>query len=91
MFRIYLAGCEGPVLVLLHGGGYSGLTWALFTVRKTPFQKPFPSLHLTILNFQKEILSRINCRILAIDLRGHGETHTSEDENLSLEYMTRYF
>lgn len=23
---------EGPTLVLLHGGGYSALTWAEFTV-----------------------------------------------------------
>lgn len=31
-FRVYLSGTEGPVLALLHGGGYSALTWALFTV-----------------------------------------------------------
>ena len=28
-FRVYESGEEGPVLVLLHGGGFSGLTWAL--------------------------------------------------------------
>lgn len=32
-FRIYTSGTSGPVLVLLHGGGYSGLTWAVFTVQ----------------------------------------------------------
>lgn len=31
-FHIYIKGTEGPVLVLLHGGGYSGLTWAELTV-----------------------------------------------------------
>ncbi|GLV45103.1 uncharacterized protein CBL_14324 [Carabus blaptoides fortunei] len=65
-FRVYLTGTEGPVLALLHGGGYSALTWALFT---------------------QEITSRIKCRILALDIRGHGETHTTDDENLSLEFI----
>jgi protein phosphatase methylesterase 1 len=32
-FNVYLRGNTGPLLVLLHGGGYSGLTWALFAVR----------------------------------------------------------
>lgn len=31
-FHIYTKGTEGPTLVLLHGGGYSALTWAEFTV-----------------------------------------------------------
>ena len=30
------------------------------------------------------------CRILAIDLRGHGDTATSDDEDLSIERLTRY-
>lgn len=32
IFNVYTLGDSGPVLVLLHGGGYSGLTWALFAV-----------------------------------------------------------
>eukprot|EP01025_Chloroclados_australasicus_P032633 TRINITY_DN3306_c0_g2_i1.p1 TRINITY_DN3306_c0_g2~~TRINITY_DN3306_c0_g2_i1.p1 ORF type:complete len:384 (-),score=35.81 TRINITY_DN3306_c0_g2_i1:81-1115(-) len=28
-FKIYCAGCEGPVIYCVHGGGYTGLTWAL--------------------------------------------------------------
>ncbi|VDK27499.1 unnamed protein product [Anisakis simplex] len=32
-FCVYLKGDNGPVFYLLHGGGYSGLTWACFTVR----------------------------------------------------------
>lgn len=31
-FHIYSTGCTGPILLCLHGGGYSGLTWALFAV-----------------------------------------------------------
>nr|CAH7753241.1 unnamed protein product [Callosobruchus chinensis] len=30
-FHVYSKGSEGPILLCLHGGGYSGLTWALFT------------------------------------------------------------
>jgi len=29
-FRVYTAGTSGPVVFCLHGGGYTGLTWALF-------------------------------------------------------------
>ncbi|VDP06485.1 unnamed protein product [Soboliphyme baturini] len=29
-FNVYLKGTEGPILFLIHGGGYSGLTWACF-------------------------------------------------------------
>ena len=32
-FRVYRAGGAGLVLLLLHGGGYSGLTWALMARR----------------------------------------------------------
>ena len=31
-FHVYLRGSSGPVLLLLHGGGHSALSWALFTV-----------------------------------------------------------
>ncbi|CAH1159838.1 unnamed protein product [Phaedon cochleariae] len=29
-FNLYSRGKKGPILLCLHGGGYSGLTWALF-------------------------------------------------------------
>lgn len=29
-FNVYVKGSEGPVLLLLHGGGHSALSWALF-------------------------------------------------------------
>ena len=33
-FRVYQAGSSGPypLLLLLHGGGHSALTWSVFTV-----------------------------------------------------------
>lgn len=31
-FHVYKKGNTGPILCCLHGGGYSGLTWALFAV-----------------------------------------------------------
>ncbi|XP_064787075.1 protein phosphatase methylesterase 1-like [Oncorhynchus masou masou] len=31
VFRVYRNGTDGPLLVLLHGGGHSALSWAVFT------------------------------------------------------------
>ena len=59
-FRVYLAGDAGPVVFLLHGGGYTGLTWALVA---------------------RELKGR--CRLAALDMRGHGETSTEDDADLS--------
>ena len=33
-FHVYFRGSSGPVLLLLHGGGHSALSWALFAVRE---------------------------------------------------------
>uniref|UniRef100_A0A7M4G2G9 Protein phosphatase methylesterase 1 n=1 Tax=Crocodylus porosus TaxID=8502 RepID=A0A7M4G2G9_CROPO len=67
-FRIYKSGSEGPVLLLLHGGGHSALSWAVFT---------------------SAIINRIQCRIVALDLRGHGETKVRNPEDLSAETMAK--
>ena len=40
-FRIYEAGVTGPILLLLHGGGYSSLTWALFSVLFSEYFKSY--------------------------------------------------
>ncbi|XP_055326635.1 protein phosphatase methylesterase 1 isoform X2 [Sitodiplosis mosellana] len=65
-FRVYFSKRDKenqkPLLVLLHGGGYSALTWAHFTT---------------------EITAIINCQCLAIDLRGHGDTHVENESDLS--------
>ena len=65
-FHIYTKGVEGPLLVLLHGGGYSALTWAEFT---------------------KSIMAMVVCKVMAIDLRGHGDTSTTNEEDLSADTL----
>ncbi|XP_033332597.1 protein phosphatase methylesterase 1 [Megalopta genalis] len=67
-FHVYTKGTEGPTLVLLHGGGYSALTWAEFT---------------------KSIMTMIVCKVMAIDLRGHGDTCTDNEEDLSGETLAK--
>jgi len=59
-----------PVLILLHGGGFSGLTWA---------------------ELNTYLSMSVECRVFALDLRGHGESATRliEDEfDLSAEVLS---
>ncbi|CAM6031460.1 unnamed protein product [Sphagnum compactum] len=68
-FRVYLTKLPqetGPLVVCLHGGGFSALTWS---------------------HFSTEIQELIHCQCLAIDLRGHGDSHTSDDDDLSADTM----
>ncbi|XP_054863924.1 protein phosphatase methylesterase 1-like isoform X1 [Amphiprion ocellaris] len=67
VFRIYKAGSDGPLLVLLHGGGHSALSWAVFTTA---------------------IASRVTCRVLAMDLRGHGDTLVRQSDDFSTQTMS---
>lgn len=67
-FRVYTRGTEGPVLLLLHGGGFSALSWACFSTCVT---------------------NLVKCRCVAIDLRGHGDSVTDNDLNLSEETLSR--
>ncbi|EFP09559.1 hypothetical protein CRE_25587 [Caenorhabditis remanei] len=64
VFNVYLKGDEGPIFYLLHGGGYSGLTWACFA---------------------KELCTLVTCRVIAPDLRGHGDTRCADEHDLSKE------
>lgn len=63
-FCVYMKGESGPVFYLLHGGGYSGLTWACFT---------------------ENLCQQIECRVVAPDLRGHGQTNCEDESDLSVE------
>lgn len=67
-FHIYTKGDDGPILVLLHGGGFNALTWAEFT---------------------KSIMTMVICKVMAIDLRGHGDSHTTNDDDLSADMLAR--
>ncbi|KAI9527373.1 Protein phosphatase methylesterase 1 [Dissostichus eleginoides] len=68
IFRAYCSGAHGPVLLLLHGGGHSALSWAVFTA---------------------VICSRINCRVVAMDLRAHGDTKVKNPDDLSADTMAK--
>ncbi|XP_047066710.1 protein phosphatase methylesterase 1-like [Lolium rigidum] len=65
VFNVYMAGSEGPVVFCLHGGGYSGLSFALAA---------------------NQIKGK--ARVVAMDLRGHGKSTTSDDLDLSIETLT---
>ncbi|EMS52403.1 Protein phosphatase methylesterase 1 [Triticum urartu] len=65
VFNVYMAGSEGPVVFCLHGGGYSGLSFALAA---------------------NQIKGK--ARVVAMDLRGHGKSSTSDDLDLSIESLT---
>lgn len=39
--------------------------------------------------FQTSVISMVHCEVLAIDLRGHGGTTTSDDTDLSAENMAK--
>ncbi|XP_037118630.1 protein phosphatase methylesterase 1-like isoform X2 [Syngnathus acus] len=67
IFRVYKAGHEGPLLVLLHGGGHSALSWAVFTTA---------------------IAARVSCQVLAMDLRGHGDTLVRQSDDFSTQTMS---
>ncbi|XP_052794769.1 protein phosphatase methylesterase 1-like [Mya arenaria] len=66
-FRVYECGSEGPVLLFLHGGGYSALSWAVLCGAVS---------HL------------VKCRCAAIDLRGHGDSVSTDDKTLSAEVLS---
>ncbi|KXJ72374.1 hypothetical protein RP20_CCG018219 [Aedes albopictus] len=71
VFRVYLTDkprSPGPLLVMLHGGGFSALSWA---------------------HFSMEISKIIHCQCLAIDIRGHGDTSTEHEDDLSAETLAQ--
>ncbi|XP_071951018.1 protein phosphatase methylesterase 1-like [Antedon mediterranea] len=66
VFRVYRMGETGPVVALLHGGGFSALTWAVMS---------------TIL------VKQVKCRVIAMDMRGHGDTKTVDESNMSADTL----
>ncbi|XP_076052134.1 protein phosphatase methylesterase 1 isoform X2 [Oratosquilla oratoria] len=68
VFRVYRRGTLGPLLVLLHGGGYSALTWSLFV---------------------SHVCEMVECQALAFDQRGHGDSKTTDDVDLSADTLAR--
>ncbi|XP_031555798.1 protein phosphatase methylesterase 1-like [Actinia tenebrosa] len=67
-FRVYKSGDQGPLLLVLHGGGHSALSWALFT---------------------ESVTSLCICQVLAVDMRGHGDTHTEDNVDLSADVLAK--
>ncbi|GLJ31087.1 hypothetical protein SUGI_0622230 [Cryptomeria japonica] len=63
-FHVYSAGTEGPVVFCLHGGGYSGLSFALAAG-----------------NMKQK------ARVVAMDLRGHGKSHSDNEIDMSIETL----
>ncbi|XP_067663143.1 protein phosphatase methylesterase 1-like isoform X2 [Haliotis asinina] len=68
IFRVYECGTEGPVLLFLHGGGFSALSWAVLSC---------------------DVSHLVTCRCAALDLRGHGDSMTSDDTDLSADTMAK--
>ncbi|BBN04239.1 protein phosphatase methylesterase 1 [Marchantia polymorpha subsp. ruderalis] len=64
VFHVYVAGSQGPVVFCLHGGGYSGLSFALAAGKM-----------------------KDKVRVVAMDMRGHGQTRTNNDADLSAETL----
>ncbi|XP_071787479.1 protein phosphatase methylesterase 1-like [Asterias amurensis] len=62
VFRVYRRGTEGPVVLYLHGGGLSALSWSVLS---------------------SVVTSRVKCQCIALDFRGHGDTVTTNEEDLS--------
>ncbi|XP_021352116.1 protein phosphatase methylesterase 1-like [Mizuhopecten yessoensis] len=66
-FRLYECGTTGPVLLFLHGGGFSALSWSLVS---------------------STLCQLVTCRCAALDLRGHGDTASTDDSDLCAETLS---
>lgn len=85
----------GPVLLLLHGGGYSALTWAHFCVCIHMYIIYMSCEYMYECNFiihlalQAEVTSMIHCQCLCIDLRGHGDSKVDDEDDLSADTLSK--
>ncbi len=84
-FNVYVKGPNENNLkfLLLHGAGYSGLTWACFVVGVVYEWNCFEFVS------QEELCKIFDCQLFAPDLRGHGGTHTENDEDLAIDTQIR--
>lgn len=82
-FNVYLKGNSGPVFFLLHG-----IVDNLYYIPPSIFTGGGYT-GLTWSCFAEELSSKIDCQIVAPDLRGHGNTTTTNDEDLSTERLTK--
>ena len=57
-----------PILFFLHGGGFSGLSWAVLS---------------------KAVTDLVRCQCIAMDIRGHGETKTTDEMDLTMDRLTK--
>lgn len=95
IFRVYFSKRDKqnqkPLLVLLHGGGYSALTWAHFSVNKNDCATlcAIHPLITFVFIVQTEITAIVDCQCLAIDLRGHGDTHVANESDLSANTLAK--
>ena len=80
-FNIYLKGNTGPIFLLLHGNSFPVYSFLLFTCGGYT--------GLTWACFVEELSSKIECQIVAPDLRSHGLTTTTNDEDLSTERLVK--
>lgn len=67
-FNVYLAGSTGPIVLCLHGGGYTGLTWAIMASQlKDTCQIVAPDLRGHGLTFSENDLD-LSAETLAADV-----------------------
>ncbi|TVU14245.1 hypothetical protein EJB05_37701 [Eragrostis curvula] len=92
VFNVYTAGSEGPVVFCLHGGGYSGYVCAAVYLGTFDMfgQSDCVNANGSGLAEMLSMASRIKdkARVVAMDLRGHGKSTTSDDLDLSIETLT---
>lgn len=94
-----MAGSKGAVLFCLHGCGYTGLTWSLVAAavkdrcarRHQQCQAARVSTHKAVLLIcAARVMGMVNAgryRLVALDMRGHGESVTQNDSDLSSETL----
>ncbi|RLW03278.1 hypothetical protein DV515_00006677 [Chloebia gouldiae] len=72
------------------GGGHSGSKMRMGPGRKRDFSPVLWSQYFESMeDVVSAIINRIQCRIVALDLRGHGETKVRNPEDLSAETMSK--